>query len=121
MNETVGKYLGTLMESRTQAHVFHLQTTSYAEHKALQKYYERIVDLIDAYTEAYQGMYGTVYGYKMSTPLIEDPKKVKLYFDGLCRFISEMSTKLPSDSYLKNIEDEIATLVRKTKYLLTLS
>ncbi len=28
-----------LMNSRNQAHVFHLSTKSYAQHKALQKYY----------------------------------------------------------------------------------
>ena len=46
------------MNSRTQAHVFHLTTNSYAQHKALGKYYDAISDLLDAYAEAYMGSYG---------------------------------------------------------------
>jgi hypothetical protein len=41
-----------LLHSQTQAHTFHLQSTSYAEHKALQKYYEGIDGLVDTIVEA---------------------------------------------------------------------
>jgi len=47
-----------LMHSRTQAHIFHLGVSgpgAYAAHKALQDYYEGIVDLIDGLVESYQG------------------------------------------------------------------
>lgn len=118
---SVGKFLGTLMESRTQAHVFHLQTTSFAQHKALQGYYEGIIPLIDAYAEACQGKYGTIRGYQMSTPLIEAPERIPQYFDRLCEFVDLVSQELPDDSFLVNIEDEIKTLLNSTKYLLTLS
>ena len=47
--EQLGKFLGTLMSSRTQAHIFHLQTQSFATHKALNKYYDEIIDLLDAF------------------------------------------------------------------------
>jgi len=36
-----------LLHSQTQVHVFHLQTKSYSEHKALQGYYEGIDALVD--------------------------------------------------------------------------
>ena len=36
-----------LLHSQTQVHVYHLQTTSYSEHKALQGYYEGIDALVD--------------------------------------------------------------------------
>ena len=51
----MNEYIGTLFQSRNQAHIFHLQTTSYAKHKALNKYYEDIIDVIDGLVEAYQG------------------------------------------------------------------
>ena len=38
--------------------MYHLTTKSFAEHKALQAYYEGIVPLLDAYAEAYMGKYG---------------------------------------------------------------
>lgn len=121
MENQVGKYIGTLLESRNQAHVFHLRTQSYAQHKALQKYYDNIVDLIDAYSETYQGMYGLIEGYKMTTPLYEDTTKIAAYFDSLLVFVRHMESKLPVDGALKNIHDEITTLISKTIYLLTLS
>ena len=39
--------ISKLFHSRTQSHVFHLQTNSHSEHKALEGYYDEIVDLID--------------------------------------------------------------------------
>ena len=39
------KLISTLFASRTQAHVFHLQSKSYSEHIALQAYYDGILDL----------------------------------------------------------------------------
>ena len=38
--------VSTLLHSQTQVHIFHLQTKSYSEHKALQGYYEGIDDLV---------------------------------------------------------------------------
>jgi hypothetical protein len=52
------RYVGVLMNSRTQAHAFHLMTNSFAQHKALQAYYEGIVPLLDQWAEAYMGKYG---------------------------------------------------------------
>ena len=54
------RYISLLMSSRNQAHTFHLVTTSFAMHKALQDYYEGIVPLLDQWAEAYihYGLYG---------------------------------------------------------------
>jgi hypothetical protein len=53
-----------LLHSQTQVHIFHLQTKSYSEHKALQKYYEGIDALVDGVIESYQGKYGIITNYK---------------------------------------------------------
>jgi hypothetical protein len=50
-------FVSTLFHSGTNAHFMHLQTDSYAKHKALQKYYEGIIDLVDTWAETYQGAY----------------------------------------------------------------
>jgi hypothetical protein len=50
----------TLLHSATCAHIQHWQTTSYAEHKALQKYYESMPDLVDDLVETYMGRNGLV-------------------------------------------------------------
>ena len=111
-------FIAMLMNSRTQTHYFHLQTTSYAQHKALQKYYEGIVDLIDTYAEAYMGQYSRVKPVKLNRKFLRDPTKASVYFRSLLKRMKAM--KLPKDTHLMNIQDEISALIRKTLYLLTL-
>jgi hypothetical protein len=61
--------------ARDLAHREHLKTKSYAQHKALGKFYNDIVDNADAIAEAYQGQYGLmknieILGYKDSKEII---------------------------------------------------
>jgi len=115
--EELGKFLGTLMSSRTQAHIFHLQTQSYAAHKALNKYYEDIIDLIDSYAEMAQGRYGIIRGYQMTAQLLEDDSALR-YFMGLLKFVDTIRTQLPQDGELNNTVDEISGLISSTIYKL---
>jgi hypothetical protein len=110
------KYVGLLMNSRTQAHAFHLTTNSFAQHKALQAYYEGIVPLFDSYAEAYMGKYGRFRRIIVGRRTIA--RNPKLYFRSLLTQLRHM--RLPRDSYLKNIQDEITALVRSTLYMLSL-
>jgi|SRR6056300_134728 len=111
----MSNFVGMLMNSRTQAHYFHLTTTSYAQHKAMQKYYEKIVDLLDAYAEVYPRKIKPI---RMNKRYLTDPSKAPAYFRSLLTRMKKM--KLPKDPYLKNIQDDIETLIRKTLYLLRL-
>ena len=110
------KLLSALLHSRTQAHVFHWRTKSFAVHKAMQAYYEAIVPLADEYAEGYQGRYGLVSGFT-SKPLNQNPKNARPYFLKLLKVINATKVK---DTYLKNILDAIRQLVYQTLYLLTL-
>jgi hypothetical protein len=112
------KFVAMLMNSRNQAHTFHLTTSSYAQHKALEKYYEKIVELLDDYAEAYMGKYGRIKRIRINSRFIRDPKKARPYFAALLRRIKALP--LPRDTYLRNIQDEITALIRKTMYMLTL-
>lgn len=107
-----------LMNSREQAHIFHLATYSYAQHKALQSYYEAIVPLLDSWAEAYMGKYGRLKRVAINKRFMSDPKKARAYFKSLLGRIRLL--KLPKDSYLKNIQDEVTALIRSTMYQLTL-
>ena len=53
-------FMGMLFLARDVAHSVHLNTRSYAKHKALQKFYESVGDLADDFAEAYQGRYGLI-------------------------------------------------------------
>jgi len=112
------RYVGALLNSREQAHVFHLMTNSYAQHKALQAYYEGIVPLLDEWAEAYMGKYGRLRRITTNKRFLRDPKKARQYFKTLLTRIKAM--KLPKDSYLKTIQDEISVLIRQTMYMLSL-
>ena len=53
-------FVGILFLARDVTHSVHLNTRSYAKHKALQKFYENIIDLADSFAEAYQGRHGLI-------------------------------------------------------------
>jgi hypothetical protein len=119
MNPLAGQFVSTLFASRTQAHVFHLQTPSFAAHKALNKYYEQIVDLTDDFVEAYQGKYGIITGYSnVALQEYESDDAVINYFAVLDMYISKTREMICPDSYLQNIIDQIVALINATLYKL---
>ena len=103
------------MHSRTQAHVFHLDTKSFALHKALDNYYTSIVPLLDKYAETYKGRYGNLNRMVSMPNVNRDPKKAVAYFQSLLETIQKMN--LPTDKALKNIQDEIEGLIMTTIYM----
>lgn len=117
-NTAVASLLSKLMNSRNQAHILHLQTRSYAAHKALNGYYDGIIPLLDKYAESYQGIYGIVKGYKSEGKYLEDDKSILPYFRKLEKEVKTMKTKLPKDLDLENTYAEILDLIHSTIYLL---
>lgn len=119
MNPLVGQFVSTLLASRTQAHIYHLQTPSFAAHKALNEYYDGVVDLVDSFVEGYQGKYGIITGYSNVALLeYESCEAIINYFTILDAFISKTRELVCQDSYLQNIIDEIIMLINSTIYKL---
>jgi DNA-binding ferritin-like protein len=61
--EMIGRLVGTLFLAREYAHRAHLRAKgpgSYSRHKALQRFYENIIDNADSITEAYQGRHSII-------------------------------------------------------------
>jgi hypothetical protein len=114
----IADFISNLFSSRTQAHIFHLQTQSFAKHKALNDYYDGIIDLIDGIVESYQGRYGIIGGYTIGNPFIEGDNDIISYFESLCSYVEDIRTNLPQDSYIQNQVDEVVTLIESTKYKL---
>ena len=122
-NETgdVVDMIATLLQSRSQAHIFHWQTksqSSFAEHKALQKYYEGIVELIDGIVESYQGKYEIITGYK-TVEMVDYKSTEQLisYFRELDSNI-EKNRKGIKESYIQNQIDGLQELIFSTLYKL---
>ena len=103
-----------LLESVRVAHQEHLNTTSYAKHTALQKYYETMPELIDDYAEAYLGVYGRC---EFSNPKRIDSilTELPILHDKVITLTRE--TKEPD---LANKLQEISAFMKKIMYLLTL-
>lgn len=111
----VGDFIGMLFFSRNAAHLMHLKTTSYAAHKALDEYYNSIVDIADSLAESYQGVYGLI---NISIPACscgdDDPVT---YFTDLKNMIDTKRT-IFKQSYHQNIIDEALELITSTIYKL---
>ena len=111
-----------LFHARQQAHFWHLDTKSYAEHKNLESFYTEILDLIDKLLEEYMGKGHRIdfKGVRMTFHAY-DREKMLEYFKKLARYInrSKKSSK-PGNGNLANIMDEILGLINKTLYLFTL-
>jgi DNA-binding ferritin-like protein len=115
-------FLSMLMHSRTQAHIFHLRVSpnALAPHKALQEYYEAIVDHIDGIAEGYQGMVGLI-EFKPVKGIDNDAsfENIISYFEDLVKFVqSERKSKELSASWIQNEVDNVEKLIYSTLYKL---
>jgi hypothetical protein len=107
-----------LLHSQTQVHIFHLQTKSYSEHKALQGYYEGIDGLVDGIIESYQGKYDVVNGYNsIKTEEYKSSEQVIKYFKALDSMV-EKNRKSVKESFLQNQIDTVQELIYSTLYKL---
>lgn len=114
--EDAADFAMTLLHSATITHLMHLKTKSYSQHVALGEYYKAIVDLVDSWVEAYQGNHEIIEEYpnakatELGSPLE--------YLDDLCVYVHVKRNKLPQDTMLQNIVDEIVQLLDSTVYKL---
>jgi hypothetical protein len=116
----MNEYIGTLLQSRNQAHIYHLQTTSFAKHKALNEFYDGIIPLVDGIVESFQGKYGILKDYKMIGSLkdLNNEEEIVKYFETLARYCELKREKLPQDGFLKNQYDTIDEFISSTIYKL---
>ena len=111
-------FMGMLFLARDVAHSVHLNTTSDAKHKALNKFYVGIVDLADDFAEAYQGRKGLIGPISLMSAR-KNGNIVEFLEDSLEQ-IEEMRYKVvdKTDTPLQNIIDEIISLYLSTLYKL---
>ena len=108
------KFLGILFQSRDMMHLTHLDTRSFAEHKALNAYYDNSLDLTDSFAEKLFGRSG-----RLDIVIPESKKQDAVsHLKGMQAIIEAERDNYASD--LQNIMDEMLGLVNETLYLLTL-
>lgn len=107
-----------LLDSQKQIHIFHLQTKSFAEHKALQDYYDAIPDLVDSIVESHQGKYGILTGWKSyASADYQSTEQVINYLKSLADDVNKLYPSI-KDTYIQNQLDEVTTLINSTLYKL---
>ena len=117
-NEDFCEMVCKVLHSRNQAHIYHLQTQSYAEHIALNTYYDGVVDLFDGIVESYQGKYGIIRTYKtFKIEQYKNNKKTISYFERLLDDINNLRESV-EDTYIQNQIDGVEELINSTLYKL---
>ena len=111
-------FVGYLFLARDVTHSVHLNTRSYAKHKALQEFYEGIIELADDLAEAAQGRHGLIGPISLMSAK-KTGNVVEFLEDQLaeiekCRY--EVVDK--SDSSLQQLIDNIVELYLSTLYKL---
>ena len=120
----VAKFISKLFEAREMAHVFHLSVNgeigTYAVHVALGEFYNNLLELIDEFTEVYQGQYGLVENFDIIDTSSAKDRQYIPYFESFFEFIKLNRTNCfdPQDTHLQNIIDEIVALNFRLLYKL---
>lgn len=119
MKSNAQEFISLLFLSRDAAHKAHLNTQSYAEHKALEGFYNEIIELADKFAESWMGRNNERLGNipDMVNPKGDISKILKAHMEVIEErrdFVSK------EDTPLNNIIDEIVGLYLSTLYKLTL-
>ena len=113
-----------LLTIHNQLKIYHWQTKSYAQHKALGKTYENLDGVIDEFVEVFMGKYGRVQGPFDIELTNYDGSGLSKFVDGSINYLTndlpkELDTEKDTD--LLNLRDEMLGQFNRLKYLLTLN
>ena len=116
----INNTIGILMKSQLQSHVWHMNTNGYAQHIALEEFYNGIVEHIDALAEisrSYDPEF-MVGGFKIE---ISDSAEIGFidYFESLRGAISSFCDMCTEED-IKDVFIQITKLISSTIYKLKL-
>jgi DNA-binding ferritin-like protein len=121
LDQMMGHCLSELMNVRTSIHQLHLTITgpgSYAAHKALNKFYDAIPDLVDTLVEGYQGATEKILKFEEMTPrqlkTVEDALD---YMREMYDRITKLQAKVPYSEIVNNM-DLVKDAINSAKYKL---
>jgi len=112
------KFIGMLFLARDVTHSVHLNTRSYSKHKALQKFYENIIDRADTFAEAYQGRCGLIGPIALMSA--KKTENVVAFLEDQLAELEAMRYEVcdKDDAPLQNLIDGIIELYLSTLYKL---
>lgn len=115
----IAQFIAILFLARDQAHKAHLRTQNGEEHRALNAFYEAVIDLADELAEMYQGRKGLI----DAIPTLTDEESDASIADTLERYLKliekvRYEAVEKTDSAIQNKIDEIVGLFLSTNYKL---
>lgn len=102
---------------RDAAHLAHLTSRSYAQHVALNEFYDALLDRVDKYAEVYTGLTGSIPKYSRIKPLDYDDS-IELLEDYLTLVQAEAKEDEHESQALLNILAELEELTAQALYKL---
>lgn len=109
----IEKLIERSFKSRNAAHAGHWKTGSFAQHVALREFYDGIIDSLDKYVEAHQGLFGLVGKLQADDADIITTLRDDLVWLNENR--DKVSRNVPA---LENVFDELTGVYLKTIYKL---
>lgn len=111
-------FVGILFLARDVTHSVHLNTRSYSKHKALESFYDNIIELADSFAEAYQGRHGLI-----GPVTLQSAKKTTNVIDFLQGQLDEIEAERykvcdKEDTSIQQLIDNIVELYLSTLYKL---
>jgi len=113
------EFVSKALFDRDAAHLAHWKTKSFAEHKALNEFYDELLELIDGFVEQYQGYYGKRMDIKRQDG---DDSNIRDLIEARAEWIERVRYEIcdRDETPLQNTIDEIVRLYQHTQYMLTL-
>ena len=114
------QFVSSSLLDRDLAHLAHWKTKSFSEHKALNEFYDELLDAIDGFVEQYQGYYGKRMNIERDTERRADD--IRKVLDYQVEWIEKNRYEIcdKDETALQNTIDEIVRLYQHTLYMLTL-
>ena len=114
---------GSFLRIQNQLRIFHWQSNTYAQHKALGKTYEDFDELIDQFVEVAMGKYGKRNNdVVFNIELVNNISQLDIFLKDTLQFLKDLTQQLEEDDTdLVNIRDEMLAVFHRLAYLLTLS
>lgn len=109
----VDELIGLCLVSSSHMHSAHFETPSYSQHKVYEDFYESMPELIDEFTEIYLGS-----GHKYVKTFPKDDLTPEEILNKIINLANSVHGTVCSSG--QSALDDILTLCKKTKYLLSL-
>ena len=97
--------------------MFHLMSPSYAQHKALNKFYDNMPDLADEIAETLMGTDGKISGYSSSMTFDNTYNPIG-FLNGLRQYVVSTRESVSTKTNFINQTDAVLDLIDSTLYKL---